>query len=203
MTNASAVAAPIPRGLFVPVISTILSFHRYLVELSKMGVPLYTEPGRNGGYRMLDDRVLPPIIFNENEAFAIFFAFQSLKYYKSLPFEIDIKSVSRKLYVGLPYDIINKIDNLDSVLSFWNKRRSTPSPFIKEIIEAALGNHILYIEYKSKYKNTNRKIAPIGVYSYDGFWYMPAFDLLHNEMRIFRLDRIITLKNTQKSITTI
>jgi predicted DNA-binding transcriptional regulator YafY len=177
---------------------SVRTVHRYLIELSEMGVPLYTEPGRNGGYRMLDNRAMPPIIFNENETFAIFFAFQSLKYYKSLPFEIDIKSVSRKLYVGLPPDLRNKIDNLDSVLSFWNKRRSTPSPFIKEIIEAALENHILYMEYKSKYKNTNREIAPIGVYSYDGFWYLPAFDMLHNEIRIFRLDRILTLKNTKK-----
>lgn len=177
---------------------SVRTVHRYLIELSEMGIPLYTEPGRNGGYRMLDNRSLPPIIFNENEAFAIFFAFQSLKYYKSLPFEVDIKSVSRKLYAGLPCDTRNKIDNLDSILSFWNKTRSIPSPFLKEIIEAALGNHILCIDYLSKSKNTTREISPIGVYAYDGFWYMPAFDLLHDEIRIFRLDRILTLKNTEK-----
>jgi predicted DNA-binding transcriptional regulator YafY len=177
---------------------SVRTAHRYLIELSEMGIPLYTEPGRNGGYRMLDIRSLPPIIFNENEAFAIFFAFQSLKYYKSLPFEIDIKSISRKLYVGLPCDTRNKIDNLDSILSFWNKTRSISSPFLKEIIEAALKNHILCIEYLSRSKNTTREIAPIGVYAYDGFWYMPAFDLLYSETRLFRLDRILALKDTEK-----
>lgn len=177
---------------------SVRTAHRYLMELSEMGVPLYTEAGRNGGYRMLDNRALPPIIFNENEAFAIFFAFQSLKYYKSLPFEIDMKSVSRKLYAYLPTDTRNKIDNLDTVLSFWNKKRGIPSPLLKEIMEAALNNHILDIEYQSKHKNTNREISPIGVYAYDGFWYMPAFDLSHHEIRVFRLDRILTLKSTQK-----
>lgn len=177
---------------------SVRTAHRYLIELSEMGVPLYTELGRNGGYRMLDNRALPPIIFNENEAYAIFFAFQSLKYYKSLPFEIDLKSVSRKLSASLPADTRNKIDHLDSVLSFWNKKRSISSPFLKEIIEAALENHILDIEYQSKHKNTDREISPIGVYAYDGFWYLPAFDLSLNEIRVFRLDRILTLKNTQK-----
>lgn len=177
---------------------SVRTAHRYLMELSEMGVPLYTEPGRNGGYRMLDNRTLPPIIFNENEAFAIFFAFQSLKYYKSLPFEVDMKSVSRKLSANLPSDTRNKIDYLDSVLSFWNKKRGIPSPFLKEIIEAALENHILDIEYQSKHKNSIREISPIGVYAYDGFWYMPAFDLSRDNIRVFRLDRILSLKNTQK-----
>ncbi|MFP3916393.1 YafY family protein [Lysinibacillus telephonicus] len=177
---------------------SVRTAHRYLMELSEIGVPLYTEPGRNGGYRILNNRVLPPIIFNENEAFAIFFAFQSLKFYKSLPFEIDINSVSRKLYAGLPSDTRNKIDNLDSVLSFWNKKRGIPSPFIKEIIEAALENNKLYIEYKSKYKNSKKEISPLGVYAYDGFWYMPALDLNHNEIKLFRLDRILALKNTRE-----
>ncbi|CUX45486.1 HTH domain-containing protein [Clostridium sp. C105KSO13] len=97
--------------------------HRYLLELDHMGVPLYTEQGRNGGYRTLQGRMLPPIIFNEDEALAIFFAFQSLQFYKSLPFEVDIKSASRKLFLGLPGDVRPQVENLKSVLAFWNRER--------------------------------------------------------------------------------
>lgn len=177
---------------------SIRTAHRYLMELSEMGVPLYTEPGRNGGYRLLNNRILPPVIFDENEAFSIFFAFQTLKYYQSLPFDIDIKSVFRKLYASIPSDSRQKIDRLDSVLSFWNKRRSSASPFLKEIIEAAIEKQVLNIEYLSKSKNTVREVAPIGVYAYDGFWYMPAFDFNYGEVRLFRSDRIISLINTHK-----
>lgn len=177
---------------------SVRTAHRYLLELSGMGVLLYTEPGRNGGYRLLDNRTLPPIIFNENEALAIFFAFQALKYYKSLPFIIDLQSVSRKLSASLPADTRDKIDRLDSVLSFWNKKRGSPAPFLKEIITAALENQVLKIEYQSRHQNTNREISPLGVYAYDGFWYMPAFDLSHDEVRVFRLDRILELKQTPK-----
>lgn len=177
---------------------SIRTAHRYLSELSGMGVPLYTEPGRNGGYRVLDNRTLPPVLMNESEAFAIFFAFQSLKYYRSLPFEIDMNSVSRKLYASLPPDTRHRIDRLDAVLSFWNKKRGIPSPYLKEIMESTLDKQVLEIRYLSAHRDTNRELAPIGIYAYDGYWYMPAVDLSRDEIRVFRLDRILGLRNTGK-----
>ncbi|QQE76534.1 YafY family transcriptional regulator [Brevibacillus composti] len=173
--------------------------HRYLAELGEMGVPLYTEPGRSGGYRVLNNRVLPPILFSENEAFAIFFAFQSLKYYHSLPFDVDIASVSRKLYANLPLDTRKKIDRLDAVLSIWNKKRSVPSHCLKEIIEAAIERQVVQIEYMSKAGHSRREVAPIGIYAYDGFWYMPAFDLAREMVRLFRTDRIVKLIRLERT----
>lgn len=173
--------------------------HRHLSELGEMGVPLYTEQGRSGGYRVLDNRVLPPILFNEKEAFSIFFAFQSLKYYHSLPFDIDITSVSNKLYSNLPLDTRKKIDYLDVVLSFWNKKRSVPSPYLKEIIESAVEKQVVQIEYLSKSGHSLREVAPIGIYAYDGFWYMPAFDITHNSVRLFRTDRIVKLNRLKRT----
>lgn len=173
--------------------------HRYLSELGELGVPLYTEPGRSGGYRVLNNRVLPPILFNENEAFAIFFAFQSLKYYHSLPFDIDIASVSNKLYSTLPLDTRKKIDRLDAVLSFWNKKRSVPSSYLKEIIEAAAENQVVRIEYMSKSGHSRKEVAPLGIYAYDGFWYMPAFDIAHGTVKLFRTDRMVQLDRLKRS----
>lgn len=180
---------------------SIRTAHRYLLELSEMGIPLYTEHGRNGGYRILHDRVLPPVIFDENEAFSIFFAFQALKYYKSLPFEINIDSVTRKLYANLPNDAKKKIERLDEVLLFWNKKRNLPSTFLKDVVDAAVENQIIKIEYLSKTKNTIKYISPIGVYAYDGLWYMPAYNIEINEIRLYRIDRIISLENTQETIS--
>ncbi len=46
---------------------------RDLQELSELGVPLYSEVGPHGGYQVLNERMLPPIAFTEEEAVAIFF----------------------------------------------------------------------------------------------------------------------------------
>ncbi|WP_127490276.1 helix-turn-helix transcriptional regulator [Paenibacillus ehimensis] len=177
---------------------SIRTAHRYLAELSEMGVPLYTEQGRNGGYRVLNNRMLPPIIFEENEAFSIFFAFQSLQFYQSLPFDIQMKSVSAKLYSSLPDDVKRKIDRLDAVLSFWNVKRTVPSRYLKEIIDSAAERKVLQIEYESKEKNTHREVSPIGVYAYGGFWYMPALDLVDDVIKLFRTDRILSLTVMEK-----
>lgn len=178
---------------------SVRTAHRYLMEISELGVPLYTEQGRNGGYRMLKNKVLPPIIFDENEVTAIFFAFQSLKYYESLPFDTNIDSASRKLYLSLPDDTKNKIKNLETILSFWNPKRTISSPFLKEIIKASIENNILVIQYLSKSKTTKRDVRPIGVYAYDGFWYMPALDIERDMIKLFRVDRILSLENSNKT----
>ncbi len=172
--------------------------HRYLIELGEMGIPIYTEQGRNGGYRTLDIRTLPPIIFDENEIFAIFFAFQALTFYGSLPFSINTESVSRKIYANLTDDIKTKIDRLESVLLFWNQKRNLFLPDLKKIIDASLNCHILDMKYESKSGNKVRKVKPIGLYSESGFWYMPAFDLQHQEIRVFRVDRILSLEDTEE-----
>lgn len=181
---------------------SVRTAHRYLLDLSEMGIPLYTESGRNGGYRILHDRVLPPVIFDENEAYSIFFAFQALKYYKSLPFEVNIDSVSRKLYANLPDDAKKKIDRLDTALLFWNKKRNLPFNFLKDAINASVENQIIKIEYLSKDKNTIKYISPIGVYAYDGLWYMPAYDVEISEIRLYRVDRILSLEYTGKYAST-
>lgn len=177
---------------------SVRTAHRYLMELSELGVPLYTEQGRSGGYRVLKNRILPPIIFDENEALAIFFAFQSLKYYKSLPFDTNINSVSRKLLASAPEDARNKINRLESVLSFWNPERTVASPFLKDIIDASIGDNILIIKYRSKSKDKTREVKPIGTYAYDGLWYMPALDTQNNKVQLFRVDRILSLENSNK-----
>jgi len=178
---------------------SIRTAHRYLAELSEMGVPLYTEQGRNGGYRILNNRMLPPVMFNENEAFSIFFAFQALQFYRSLPFDIEIQSVSDKLYSGLPSDTRRKIDRLNGVLSFWQITRSVPSRYLMEIIEAAIERQIVRFEYESKDKCGIREVSPIGLYASNGFWYMPARDLADDEVKLFRTDRIVTLDVTGKN----
>lgn len=177
---------------------SVRTAHRYLMELGEMGISIYTEQGRNGGYRTLKNRTLPPILFDEEEAFAIFFVFRSLNYFQSLPFNINIASVSRKLYASLPDDTKSKIDRLESVLLFWSKRRNVPSRYLKEIIEASIEDHIVIIKYQSKTEDKVKEVKPIGIYAADGFWYMPAFDMGHKTIRLFRVDRILSFKDSKK-----
>ena len=169
---------------------SIRTAHRYLSELDTMGVPLYTETGRNGGYRVLSGRTLPPIIFTEDEALAIFFAFQSLQYYESLPFEVDISSASRKIMLKLPYDVKIKNETLKSSLIFWHRKREINTPLLHDLIQKAIEKKPIKIQYYSHGKLTDRIVCLIGVYSNENLWYAPAFDYEKQEIRLFRADKI-------------
>lgn len=48
---------------------------RDLQQLSEMGVPLYSEVGPHGGYQVINERILPPIAFSEDEASPYFSRF--------------------------------------------------------------------------------------------------------------------------------
>jgi len=180
---------------------SVRTAHRYLMEISEMGVPIYTEQGRNGGYRTLKNRVLPPVLFDENEVLSIFFAFRSLAFYESLPFDADIESASRKLLAALPEDTRGKISQLETVLSFWNPKRGLLAPYLKELIEAAAENRIITMGYQSKSSHKERNVAPIGVYTNDGLWYMPAYDMDTGKIQLFRVDRILSLTVMEDTYT--
>lgn len=182
---------------------SVRTAHRYLLELDGMGVPLYTEPGKNGGYRLLSGRMLPPIIFNEDEALAIFFAFQSLQYYKSLPFEVNITSASRKLFLGLPQDVKPEVENLKSTLVFWHRKRECETPLLKSLLQKSIQKTPIKMKYQSEREISERTVYPIGVYSNDGIWYLPAYDYQKQGIRLFRADRVIDIEDAEGDFETV
>ena len=60
------------------LIFAVRTVHRYILDLSDMGLPIYAEQGRNGGYKVLTSSMLPPILFTEEEAVFHFFLLFSL-----------------------------------------------------------------------------------------------------------------------------
>lgn len=163
---------------------------RDLEDLSLLGVPLYSEMGRNGGYKLLKERVLPPIAFSENEALAMFFACQSLQYFGSLPFEAESVSALQKFYHYLPEDIKAQIDGMKSRVVFWSPYREQPSDYLRILLRAAVDQTVVTIEYDSSSGAARRDIQPVGLYSYHGFWYCPAYCFDRHDFRVFRADRV-------------
>lgn len=155
---------------------SVRTVHRYIVDLSDMGLPIYAEQGRNGGYKVLTNRVIPPILFTEEEAVSIFFAFQSLSYYRDLPFNTEINSVTHKLYSSLQSDAKTKVDKIRSYIAFWNPKRTIDTPLLNEVLTAAIENKNLHFQYESKSGIKTKHVHPIGVYAHDGLWYLLSYD---------------------------
>ncbi|MFA2567556.1 helix-turn-helix transcriptional regulator [Bacillus wiedmannii] len=168
---------------------------RDLEELSTLGIPLYSERGPHGGYRLINKNgLLPPITFSENEAISLFFACQSLQYYDSIPFEHESKSALNKFYNYLPQELKKKIDSMSERVLFITPTRQEKTPLLKNIMDAAIDQEVIQIEYESKRGFSKRIIQPIGIYSSNGYWYMPAYCFNRQQNRLFRIDRIRMLE---------
>ena len=178
---------------------SIRTVHRYILDLSDMGMPIYSEQGRNGGYTVLTSRLLPPILFTEEEVVSIFFAFQSLNYYRNLPFDSEITSVEHKLYSSLQSEAKIKVDKIRSYIAFWNPKRTIDTPFLKDILEHSIENKNLHIQYESKSGMRKKHIRPIGVYAHDGLWYLPAYDYHKKKILLYRVDRILSILSAEKN----
>ncbi|MFD0681242.1 MULTISPECIES: helix-turn-helix transcriptional regulator [unclassified Paenibacillus] len=164
---------------------------RDLQELSELGVPLYSEVGPHGGYQVIRERVLPPIAFTEEEAVAMFFAVHALRHYSSLPFEAESASALRKFYLHMPGDVRDRIDGMKDRVDFITPARRGDAPSLAILLDAAVHQKVLAIEYESKEEGTgNRRIQPVCIYANNGFWYCTAYCFLREGFRVFRCDRI-------------
>ncbi|MGW5981490.1 helix-turn-helix transcriptional regulator [Bacillus mycoides] len=178
---------------------SVRTVHRYILDLSDMGLPIYAEQGRNGGYKVLTNKVIPPILFTEEEAVSIFFAFQSLSYYRDLPFNTEINSVTHKLYSSLQHDAKVKVDKIRSYIAFWNPKRTIDTPLLNEVLTAAIENKNLDFQYESKSGIKTKHVHPIGVYAHDGLWYLPSYDFSSKKILLYRVDRILSILSTEEN----
>lgn len=181
---------------------SVRTVHRYILDLSDMGLPIYAEQGRNGGYKVLTTRVIPPILFTEEEAVSIFFAFQSLSYYRDLPFNTEINSVTHKLYSSLQHDAKAKVDKIRSYIAFWNPKRTIETPLLNEVLTAAIENKNLHFQYESKSGIKTKHVHPIGVYAHDGLWYLPSYDFGRKKVLLYRVDRILSILSMEENTDT-
>lgn len=163
---------------------------RDLQELSELGVPLYSEVGPHGGYQVLKERILPPIAFTEEEAVAIFFAIHALRHYSSLPFSAEASSALKKFYQFMPQDVRDRIEQMRNRVDFITPTRQASSPYLLLLLNAAIQQNVILIDYVSKDKRATRHIQPIGIYTRNGLWYCRAYCFQNDDIRVFRCDRI-------------
>ncbi|MDO3677570.1 helix-turn-helix transcriptional regulator [Paenibacillus ehimensis] len=163
---------------------------RDLQELSELGVPLYSEVGPHGGYQVLNERILPPIAFTEEEAVAIFFACHALRHYAYLPFETESSSALSKFYFYMSGDVRDRIDEMKNRIDFVIPSRQAKFPYLSILLDGAIRQQVIRIEYESRDGVSARLIQPVGIFASSGLWYCSAYCFLREDIRLFRCDRI-------------
>src|SRR5947207_3513104 len=76
--------------------------YRDMETLSAIGVPVYAEMGRAGGFRLLQGYFLPPVMFSVDEAVSLLLAVTLLRSLRARPFAAELEMGERKLLAAMP-----------------------------------------------------------------------------------------------------
>jgi len=163
------------------------TIYRDVEALSSAGIPIYAEPGRNGGIYLLQDFILDRAILSENEKQEILTAIQSI-------FATGYTGEKELLTKLSAIFNVNTRNWLEVDFSRWGKRIYDNSKF--EILKTAV---IQCREVKIVYENANsrrstRIVQPLKISYKSKEWYLKAFCLEKRDFRIFKLNRILKLE---------
>lgn len=153
---------------------------RDLDTLTLAGIPIYTERGKGGGMSLLPDFVLNKLILNEAEQTEILSALQGLSKIKS----DETDQVLNKLST-----VFNKTTTNWLEVDFvgW----SDESNMFDDFKDAILQQYIVTFEYyNSEGGKTVRSVEPMQLYFKSNAWYLKAFCLKKQGLRLYKFSRI-------------
>ncbi len=179
---------------------SLRTIYRDLKTLQDAGVPIGSENGI--GYFIVDGYSLPPINITEEEANAMIIAEQFILNQNDTSLINDFNSLLFKIKAILRTTEKENISKLENRISPSYSQKQNKSNWLSIIQKSITNTLVLEIEYHSIHKNEKitREIEPLGIYFTDSKdWITIAFCRLRNDLREFRVDRILKLTNTSKT----
>lgn len=177
---------------------SIRTIYRDIRSLEQAGVPILTSDGK--GYMLSEGYKVPPVMFTENEAHALVTAERLMLNGTDQSLSKEFTAAVNKVKAVLQYSTKEKIELLSDriVISPAITGTSTSGSLI--IIQNALTSfRVLKITYHSVHQQetTEREVEPFALYySLQESWLLIAYCRLRKDFRMFRLDRILTLNQT-------
>ena len=169
---------------------------RDISSLEEIGMPIYSQTGRNGHYRILPNKLLSPIVFNTDEIFSLYFSMLTLKAYETTPFHLSIEKLKEKFERCLPSDKIELIHKTEKVLSFGTVKQVNHCEFLKDILEFILDEKICRIKYSRNNVIEQYYIQFFNISSKYGQWYAIGYNFKTEDYKVFRCDKILNMEES-------
>lgn len=177
----------------------IRTVYRHIDALCASGVPIISDAGHNGGYSLLNNFIRAPLLFDMEEKKALLQAAVFAKE-AGYPLSEALGNATSKLKM---YSNQEQVSILNRHLAGFEviNRMGDPSiqPVLVELEQAVENEFSVEIDYRTSREERpkNRVIDPYGVVYWNNKWYTVAFCHLRNEIRSFRVERILIIKRTQ------
>lgn len=177
----------------------IRTVYRYIDALSASGVPILSDAGHNGGYSLLNHFIKAPLLFETEEKKALL---QAAAFAKEAGYPLsealDHATAKLKMYSNQEQERL--LNHHLAGLEVINSRGTLAlQPLLMALEQAVETELSLDIEYRTgrDAQGKQRRIDPYGMVYWNHKWYTVAFCHLRNEIRSFRVDRLLHLQPTE------
>jgi predicted DNA-binding transcriptional regulator YafY len=178
---------------------SVRSLHRYMAELDEMGIPVYSERGPHGGFSLVRGYKMPPLVFTPEEAVAVYLGAGL------------VRDTWGQLYDEAAGGAVAKLDNLlpleqrqevawaqRSLVAYGQHTGDLPALapkllLLRKSVREKRRVEILYAGM-SHPEPTRREVDPYALVHRWGWWYIVGYCHLRQAARMFRLDRMLELR---------
>ncbi|WP_019910964.1 helix-turn-helix transcriptional regulator [Paenibacillus sp. HW567] len=171
---------------------------RDIREIEAMGMPLVAEAGRDGGYSVMNNSVLPIVRFTDNEVKALFIAFMATRN-QQLPYLKSRQSLTEKLLGLISSNQQEELFLLNQILLFEGTNpynpdlldlSDLPHPMLEQLIQILLADSYLCITTKEDKLIKSYSIYLLHLYREKSLWLIEGFDLKEEKKHIFPVDNL-------------
>lgn len=188
------------------------TIYRDLQTMSLLGIPVYTERGRNGGIRLLEGYFLPPLMFSRAEAIALLLGMIMLRTLRAAPFQTEMDTATQKLLAAVPEHLRATLARLGQIIGaelsasdIFHPEPDEPaiagnaqnaqreSAILTRFLQALLDGTAVRLTYQSPYRESTSSMDahPQGVFWDRARWYLAGTDVERAQtQRLWRADRV-------------
>lgn len=163
---------------------SVRTIYRDIDALSGAGIPVYAEPGRNGGIRLMKGFVLDKAVLSEQEKRDILDAVQSLHAAQNMDGSDMLSKLSALFRVSSG-------NWLEVDFSRWGGQTDDNEKF--ELLKSCVVSHrsVRIVYAGTSGEISERVIWPLKLIYKSRAWYVKAFCVRRQEERLFKLTRIL------------
>lgn len=172
---------------------------RYVEALQRLGIPVEGQRGVGGGYRIRPGYRLPPLMLTDDEAVAVALGVQASGRLGLSGSPAAVEGALVKIHRVLPDGLRRQVEALEATLDYTADPARKAAPVaggtVLLLADAIRRRHRLRMTYRAfSGDETRRELSPHGLVVHAGRWYLAAHDHLRDDLRTFRVDRMLRLR---------
>ncbi len=188
------------------------TIYRDIETLSAVGVPVFAEMGRAGGFRLLAGYFLPPVMLTTGEAVSLLLGMTLLRSLRATPFAAELERAEQKLLAAVPDHLRTVLMEARTIIGFERPPDdlfhpepqrpaapdTAPSTFdegetVTIFLQSVLDRRTVLLDYHSPYGGRQDRfiVAPLGLFWDRDRWYLAGIRAGGGDsVRLWRADRV-------------